>query len=169
MSDGATWSERWRRDGSILADLSGAPQQWERGASGSFTAAIRDPSGFRDGVYTLEILLEGEVVALDLSSWVRTAALRPASRTRASSRDGELGEVEVDLPVGVQRFAARFDYADAEHASIFEAIWFRDDAEIARSGRLPWNGGGSGASWVQPQCGARCTTRPLPRRFALRR
>lgn len=148
MSDDATWSERWRRDGSILADLSGTPQPWERGASGSFAAAIRDPGGFGDGVYTLEILLEGAVVAS------RSLLMGSVERANLSIedarifRDGEPSDGEVDLPVGVQRLVARFDYEDAEHASIFEAVWYRDDAEIARSGRLPWNGGASGGSWV---------------------
>jgi len=152
LADGLTWFDRWLLDGQVIPELSGPRPPWDSGEAGSFLSGITDPAGFADGVYTVEIVIEGETAAA--RSFTIGEAERGAIRilnilfASGVSADDTPRDINPNFPAGTTEFFVFFDYENAGQTAGFEAIWFRDDEEITHSGPAPWDGGDTGTQWL---------------------
>lgn len=151
LSDGVSWVDRWRRDGDLIPELSGPRPPWASGEAGAFLSGINDPGGFGDGVYTLEVVFEGELVA-SRSFTVGTAVV-PELTVGGLRFEGAIrlanGEIELSpiLSTNMRSLILFFDYTNATRTSSFEAIWSRDGLQLSRFGPAPWDGGAEG-TWL---------------------
>ena len=152
LSDGASWVDRWLLDGDVVPELSGPRPPWASGEAGAFLSGINDPAGLADGVYTLEVIFEGELVAS--RSFTVGAAVEPALivgnfqfASGVGPDDNPIG-VRSTFPTNTQALFLFFDYENAGPTATFEAIWLRDGLELSRFGPVPWDGGGAGQQWL---------------------
>ena len=154
LANGARWVDRWFRDGELIAALSGERPAWSAGETGEFATAIEDESGFADGVYTLELVFDGEVLAR--RSLAVGSATLPGVQidrvffAREVGPDGDPVEVETSFPVGLPAIFAFYEYADAGGAAQLTAVWRRvgEPEPLVVVGPNPWNGGAEGLGWV---------------------
>ena len=152
LRDGANWIDRWRLDGDLIPELSEPRPPWDGGEAGSFLSGINDPDGFVDGVYTLEVVFEGELVAS--RSFAVGAALEPDlvvgnfQFAAGVGPDNSPLDVRSNFTTGTEALFLFFDYENASRAGTFEAIWLRDGRELTRFGPAPWDGGGVGSQWL---------------------
>ena len=61
MVDGMSWSWVWRRNGAVI---DGGNQIWAYGDSGPGYVYLRPEEGFDLGEYSLEVWVNGEIMAL---------------------------------------------------------------------------------------------------------
>ena len=152
LSDGAIWVDRWRLDGDVVPELSGPRPPWASGEAGAFLSGINDPAGLADGVYTLEVIFEGELAAS--RSFTVGAAIEPALIVRnfrfasGVGADGGPQGVRSTFPTDTQELFLFFDYENAGATATFEATWRRDGLELSRFGPVPWDGAGAGRQWL---------------------
>ncbi|MGC8959005.1 MAG: trypsin-like peptidase domain-containing protein [Chloroflexia bacterium] len=59
MQDGWNWTRRWSIDGEVVVE---ADDVWEGGESGNWWVGVNSEDGLPDGLYQLELLVEGQLV-----------------------------------------------------------------------------------------------------------
>ena len=154
LSDGAAWVDRWFQDGEPIDALSGARPPWSAGRTGEYMTAIENPSGFADGVYTLELVFDGQVLAR--RSLAVGAATLPGAQVgrvffaRGVAPNGDPLQVETTFPVGLPAIFAFYEYTQADSAAQLTAVWRREGEPepLVVIGPSPWSGGADGLAWV---------------------
>ncbi len=63
MADNLSWEARWYLDGVYQEDVSWPPAAWEGGESGSWWVSVSNEEGLIEGIYRLELLVEGKKLA----------------------------------------------------------------------------------------------------------
>lgn len=63
MADGLTWEARWYLDGKYQSDVSWTPAPWKGGERGSWWLSVSNENGLLEGVYRLELYVEGQKLA----------------------------------------------------------------------------------------------------------
>ena len=151
IAAGTAWVDRWYRDGSLIPELSGERPPWAAGAAGTYLTGIESAAGFAAGLYTLEIVLAGEVVASRSLTVGEGGAQPPTIERLRFAAAIDAGEspvgVATHFEAGTVEVFSFFDYASAGGAQTVEARWFREGALVLVRGPEPWSGGGSGGWW----------------------
>ena len=149
MRPGAQWLDEWLVDGRVDPQLSPARPAWDRGASGRLVAAVSDPQGLPDGVYTLRVMVEGLEVAR-VSTRVGQALAGPElSRLTIAPAKGDDGQPlgqSARLGSATALYGA-FDFEGMEQASRWGYVWYHEGEAVARRDGLLWRGGAAGSGW----------------------
>ncbi|HOT91821.1 MAG TPA: trypsin-like peptidase domain-containing protein [Anaerolineae bacterium] len=63
MADNLSWEARWYLDGEYQEDISWAPAPWAGGESGNWWVSAYNENGLIEGIYRLELFVEGKKLA----------------------------------------------------------------------------------------------------------
>jgi len=150
LRDGVAWVDRWSRDGLPIPDLSTPRPNWQAGETGEFVTAIENPFGFADGVYRLEIVFDGVVLARHAIA-IGDVPLPGVTIDRVVFGQGVDAQAQPTgvaqaFPTGLPALFAFYDYSNAGSAQTLRAVWRRDGAAepVFVLPPSPWAGGDQG-------------------------
>ncbi len=63
MGDGLTWEARWYLDGQYQEEISWTPEPWKGDESGNWWISVYNENGLIEGIYRLELYVEGRKLA----------------------------------------------------------------------------------------------------------
>ena len=114
MQDGLSWEDRWFHDGRAVESLGGPRPAWAAGTRGRLVSGIENLSGFPDGLYELEILVRGSVLARRAVTIGETPLPQPVlGNPRWQADAAPLNEAGTRFPEGIRELVLHFDRQDA--------------------------------------------------------
>ena len=153
MTPQTSLSEVWRLDGDPLDPLGLTHSEWTLGPAGTFLDGIQSGGGFSPEIYTLEIWVDGELVASRSLSVAVEFAAPLLSNLVVAAHAGILGDpvgVADDFVPGIPTLFAFFDYENGASIPFVDDVWYFEGEriELARPSAGPWDGGDRGRSFV---------------------
>ena len=150
VPNGAAVQEFWYLDGIFQDELS-STFNWTLGpfAVISDRLASPNPAGNPDGVWTLEVWINGALRASGQAFLGVDAPQASLGDVQFASTLSSFDIAPAEPPFsGAPRLVAFFDYQGAAVAERLRWIVFHDNELVYRSPNLPWRGGDSGTWWV---------------------
>ena len=139
MQDGLSWEDRWFRDGLPVESLRGPRPPWAAGTRGRLVSGAKNANGFADGVYDLQILVRGSVLARRTVTIGQVPVPEPVlsnPRWQADAPPLEGGE-QTRFASGVRELVLRIDRRGAGAVQEWMVIWFLEGEEVLRFGPEP--------------------------------
>jgi S1-C subfamily serine protease len=145
ITPGVEWSTIWYRDGRMLSDDTA---DWYADEEGTTWVLLEDPRGLDEGIYRLELYLEGRLAATG-DFWIAGEgggeAISFGDVVFASGEDRRGGPLGIgsSFESGLLELHAFIDYDGMEDGLGFEAVWSLDGIPVVEW-PYSWDEGVSG-------------------------
>ena len=140
----------WYRDGELLYEQPEGP--WEGDDVGNWWVSVFNDEGLDDGIYTVEIYYDGELVGSGDTQIGgapgEDAVFTPVLFALDVDDSGNPVDVVDVVPADAMTIVFFFDYEGMTDGRIWKVVWYADDMFVYDSGESPWDLGTDGTGWA---------------------